>query len=121
MTKWFLIKFHNFYSGDRRRIPYFNGTGPTAREVSSDPAIGRLLAPGSTINGSLCILSILNRDWLLTTGKCGLSQGDLIMVGDEIFNETEPFEQVVKVERVVVHHRHVNLKYVRFGHHGFDS
>lgn len=69
-------------------------------------------------NGSLytyCAGSILNRDWILSSARCLIKNvGKVkyrnfsrlrITVGDSKLNETEPYEQTVRIERVIIHEK----------------
>ena len=55
--------------------------------------------------------TILNRDWILTAGANLAWRGQQIrnmsrlrvVVGDSVLNETEPYEQTVGIERIIIH------------------
>ena len=61
----------------------------------------------------LCGGTILNRDWVLSSGSCFARKKNMIanisklvvVAGDSIVNQTEPYEQVVGIERVIIHRR----------------
>ena len=58
-----------------------------------------------------CAGTILNREWILTSGICFAWKKNTIIdfsnlrvvVGDAITNETEPYEQIHEIERVIIH------------------
>ena len=63
---------------------------------------------------SICLASILDRHWILTSAACfATSSRKLsnvssfrVIAGDSILNETaEPYEQVVGIERFIIHRR----------------
>ena len=57
--------------------------------------------------------TIINRDWLLTSaGSLSFEKDEIvntsrirIVIGDSIINETEPYEQIVYIERFIIHHK----------------
>ena len=60
-----------------------------------------------------CAGTILNRDWVLTSGTCFAGRKNsirdisklVVVAGDSIVNQTEPYEQILGIERVIIHRR----------------
>ena len=60
-----------------------------------------------------CAGTILNRDWVLTSGTCFDGRKNsirdisklVVVAGDSIVNQTEPYEQILGIERVIIHRR----------------
>ena len=61
----------------------------------------------------ICAGSILNRDWIISSAHCFLTPENKfenfsrlrVTAGDSVLNETEPYEQTVGIERVIIHEK----------------
>ena len=81
------------------------------------PSLVRIIDPEEKSHDGfqrpLCAGTILNRDWVLTSGVCLARKGNSIVnisklrvvAGDSIVNKTEPYEQILGIERVIIHRR----------------
>ena len=95
--------------GHEQRI--FGGTVPPEGKYPSLARISRI-SEGDVLK-HICAGSILNRDWILSSAHCFTTRKNkfenfsrlIITVGDSILNETEPYEQVLRIQRVIIHEK----------------
>ena len=106
----FIIPHHDVGKADRgERI--ISGTYPPEGKY---PSLARLeyqvYNNGTFIDWSRA--TIINRDWLLSAASTFATyemknlSNFRVVVGDSILNETEPYEQIVYIERVIIHERY---------------
>ena len=89
------------------------GTYPPEGKYPSLVRIEKKKPKGSNNWRVRCLATILDRHWILSTAACFISRDRKqytvstyrVIVGDSKINETEPFEQIHGIERLVLHER----------------
>ena len=112
---WLISEGHEAGVGDLGRIS--GGKIPSEGKYPSLARLVRIEKDGRLSHAGSA--TILNRDWILTSASRFGFRNQMIrnisrlrvVVGDSILNETEPYEQMVAIERVIIHEAFDSFKY----------